>query len=96
MNLNDSVLASSGDWSVSSDGLQWILRKRYRAKGEPAWQGLSFVHSTRDVLARCMREKGCPPGAATRLLAALPSEFSPRQAPDHGPSAETSSPQAVT
>jgi hypothetical protein len=96
MNPDGSVIATSGDWSVTSDGLQWILRKRRTLKGEPVGVAVSFVHSTRDILARCMREKGCPPEAATSLLAAVSSEFSPRQAPDPMAPGKTAESEAVT
>jgi hypothetical protein len=36
---------------------------------------VSFVRSTRDVLARCMREKGVPAEDAAVLLAGLPATF---------------------
>jgi len=44
-------------------------------KGQPAWRSISFVASTGDILARCMREGGCPPADAERLLAGLPPTF---------------------
>jgi hypothetical protein len=74
------MLAVSGGWAVTSDGLQWVLRRRAgadRRTGKPVWKSVSFVHSTRDILARCMREKGCPATDATRLLAALGERFLP-------------------
>jgi hypothetical protein len=36
---------------------------------------VSFVRSKRDVLARCMREKGVPAEDAAVLLAGLPATF---------------------
>ena len=39
------------------------------------WDPVSFVHSTRDILARCMREKGVEPGTAAQLLSGLPETF---------------------
>jgi hypothetical protein len=82
MNMSDTVLSTSGDWSVTTDGLQWILRIRRTQKGQPVWQGVSFVRSTKDILARCMREKGCPPEDAAKLLAAISERFSLQQAPE--------------
>ena len=38
------------------------------------WYPVSFVSSTRDILARCMREKGCGPDLEV-LLAGLPETF---------------------
>jgi hypothetical protein len=49
----DKTFAVSGSWSLASDGMQWILQRRAGADG---WRAVSFVHSTKDVLARCMRE----------------------------------------
>ena len=65
--MGDRVLATAGRWSVASDGVQWILRSGQHA--------VSFVHSTREVLARCMREKGVTDGEAAELLAGLPATF---------------------
>jgi hypothetical protein len=73
--MSEGVIAASGDWSVATDTIQWILRKRRILKGQPIWQGVSFVRSTKDVLARCMREKGCPPEDAARLLGAISVRF---------------------
>ena len=59
------------DWALAADSLQWILQRR-RAGG---WRGVSFVSSSKDILARCMREKGVPPDAAAVVLAGLPNTF---------------------
>ena len=71
--MSDQVLATAGRWSVASDGVQWILR-RHDGQGSD-WRAVSFVHSTREVLARCMREKGVTDGEAAELLAGLPATF---------------------
>ena len=63
--------AISGRWALAADSLQWMLQRRAGQR----WQSVSFVSTTRDVLVRCMRDKGCPPADAERLLAALPSTF---------------------
>ena len=63
--------AISGRWALAADSLQWMLQRRAGQR----WQSVSFVSSTRDVLVRCMQEKGCPPADAERLLAGLPSTF---------------------
>ena len=73
--MADRQFAISGKWALAADSLQWMLQRQYMNKGQPAWHSVSFVASTRDVLARCMRERGCPPADAERLLAALPSTF---------------------
>ena len=68
-----TIFATSGNWALGADGLQWILYRRHsQARG--GWTGISFVRSTRDILARCMREKGCGEDAE-RLLVGLPSSF---------------------
>jgi hypothetical protein len=70
--MTDRVFKIKGDWALASDGVQWILRHR-----QPGgfWRALSFVRSTRDILARCMREKGCEAHTATLLLSGLPATF---------------------
>ena len=65
--MSDQVLATAGRWLVASDDVQWILRSGHHT--------VSFVHSTRDILARCMREKGVPAEDAAVLLAGLPATF---------------------
>jgi hypothetical protein len=75
MGQPDRQFATSGDWAVAADQLQWILQRRYVSKGNPAWRPVSFVSSTKDILARCCREKGVPPEDARRLLDGLPSTF---------------------
>jgi hypothetical protein len=67
------ILATSGGWAVVSDSIQWVLCKAQ--KGPPPWRYLAFVRPNKDVLARCLREKGCPPADATVLLTALPDHF---------------------
>jgi hypothetical protein len=52
-----------------------MLMKRYHRKRGATWDPVSFVHSSRDVLARCMREKGVEPGTAVILLEGLPDTF---------------------
>ena len=73
--MSERQFAISGRWALAADSLQWMLQRQYLSNGQPAWRSISFVASTRDVLARCMREKGCPPADAERLLAGLPSTF---------------------
>jgi hypothetical protein len=41
---------------LDGDGIQWILMRR-RMGRQPGWRLVSFVRSTKDVLARRMREK---------------------------------------
>jgi hypothetical protein len=64
------------DWALASDGIQWILQKRHPRKDRPdTWDGVWFVRSTREVLARGMRIKDVPAGDAERVLATLPATF---------------------
>jgi hypothetical protein len=54
----ERIFATSGDWALGSDGVQWILYHR-RSRERGGWIPVSFVRSHRDILERCMREKGC-------------------------------------
>ena len=72
--MTDRVFAVAGDWAVASDGLQWILQRR-RMGSQQGWRPVSFVRSSRDILARCMREKGVDVDTARLLLSGLPDTF---------------------
>jgi hypothetical protein len=72
--MTDRIFAVSGDWALGSDGIQWILYRR-RSKERGGWHGISFVRSERDILARCMREKGCCGEDREVLLRGLPPTF---------------------
>lgn len=69
------------DWSLTHDELQWILqrfkgvRKSGAQAGQEKWEGVSFVRSTKEILTRCMRDKGVPKEAADKALAQLPDTF---------------------
>ena len=69
--MTDRVFATAGDWALVSDGIQWILQRHYGKH----WRNVSFVRSERDILARCMREKGVELSDAQNLLARLPDTF---------------------
>jgi hypothetical protein len=71
METSDRQLIICGRWAVASDGLQWLLQHQNGSH----WRNVSSVRSTRDILARCMREKGCPPEIAQRLLEAVSRRF---------------------
>jgi hypothetical protein len=73
--MSDRVFVTDGAWAVGSDGHQWILLHRETRRAGPFWQPVSFVRSTRDILARCMREKGVGEATARSLLAGLPGTF---------------------
>jgi hypothetical protein len=84
--MADVQVAQSGDWSVADDGLQWILQRRRPADKRPGrsangWLGVSFVRTTREVLGRCVREKGVPSGDALRLRETLPASHPTWMAP---------------
>src|SRR5262245_40782210 len=69
--MSERQFAVSGDWALGADSLQWILYRR-ASKRTGQWQAVSFVASTRVILERCMREKGCPAACQLILLAGLP------------------------
>jgi hypothetical protein len=71
----DRQFAVSGKWALAADKLQWMVQRQTMRNGRVDWRSVSFVQSTRDILARCMREKGTPPADAERLLADLPLTF---------------------
>jgi hypothetical protein len=66
------VLQINDEWKITADDLQWMLQ---RGKVNGGWYPISFVSSTKAVLARCMAEAGVPQDAAERALAALPDTF---------------------
>jgi hypothetical protein len=87
--MSDITFATSGNWALATDGNQWILQKNGgtdKRSGKPVWTNVSFVHSTKDILARCMKEKGTPPEDAEKLLAGLGRRFSVPQVPHPSPS----------
>src|SRR5262245_9635669 len=57
-----------GNWAIADDGHQWILQRR---RGDQ-WQNISFVRSTKKVLARCLHESGATTAEITALLDPLP------------------------
>lgn len=74
------IFRQHGRWALASDGLQWILyRRTWREIARPnqpeSWKAVSFVRSTREILARCMREKGTEAPTAALLLEGLPDSF---------------------
>ena len=79
--MTDQIFVTAGDWSVGADELQWIL---FRRKGRESWRGVSYVRSTRDILARCMREKGTDAATAQLLLSGLPDTFDQWKASQDG------------
>ena len=69
--MQDRQIAVSGDWALASDGIQWIVQRKKGSK----WRGVSFVRSDRDIVARCLREKGADMACIAQLLSGLPDTF---------------------
>jgi hypothetical protein len=80
--LEDRQIAVAGRWAIATDGIQWILQRYFGNR----WRPISFVRSTRAILARCLREDGTDPTIIDALLADLPEHFSNagKTAPDGG------------
>jgi hypothetical protein len=72
--MSDQIFSIAGDWALGTDEVQWILYRR-RSLRLGGWKGVSFVRSSRDILARCMREKGVDEDTARLLLSGLPDTF---------------------
>jgi hypothetical protein len=71
----DRQFKVEGGWGLATDGIQWILLRRSTRHGVECWNPVSFVRSTRDILVRCMREKGVEACTADLLLAGPPDSF---------------------
>jgi hypothetical protein len=69
--LKDRQIAVVGSWAIATDGIQWILQRYFGHR----WRPVSFVRSTRDILARCLREAGATPDEINGLLDSLPERF---------------------
>jgi len=54
--MADRQFAISGKWALAADRLQWMVQRQYLHKGEIKWHSVSFVASTKVILARCLRE----------------------------------------
>ena len=67
----ENLLTTSSGWALASDGIQWILQRRYGRQ----LRAVAFVRSSRDILTRVMNEKGVAPETASELLGTLPSTF---------------------
>jgi hypothetical protein len=72
-NIADRQFAVSGRWALASDGLQRILQRK--RSGCPPWRAVSFVRSTKDILARCMGENCATLDEIHSLLGGLPATF---------------------
>jgi hypothetical protein len=67
----DKRFRVSGRWALASDGAQWVIQRKDGSR----WHSLKFVHTTRDILARCMRETEMPYHDMLTLLDDLPDTF---------------------
>ena len=67
----ENLLTTSSGWALASDGIQWILQRRYGRQ----LRAVAFVRSSRDILTRVMNEKGVAPETSSELLGTLPSTF---------------------
>jgi hypothetical protein len=72
--MADRVFKVAGDWALASDGIQWMLMRR-RPNSFTGWKPVSFVRSTKDILARCCTEKGVDEAISRQLLEGLPDSF---------------------
>ena len=58
------IITINDDWRLASDPLQWILQKRYQAKGEEHWQAKAFFGRLDAALHELVRRRiRCLPGA---------------------------------
>jgi hypothetical protein len=74
--MTDRIICEIGEgFALAADDLQWVLM-RARVGNMSGWRPISFVSSTKTILARCMREKGVREIDANRILATLPDTFS--------------------
>jgi len=65
---HEPQIAVRARWAVADDGRQWILQRRVGDQ----WQSISFVRSTKAVLARCLKEAGATPAETNAILDPLP------------------------
>lgn len=69
--MADRVVATANGWALASDGIQWILMRRYTKR----YRALAFVRTDKETLARCMRETGVDARSMRYLLKGLPDTF---------------------
>jgi hypothetical protein len=89
LRLNDRL-------ALGADDLQWILYSSIR-KAPPLfdaplvpgeWRTIASVSSTRDILARCVRESGFGEHTAASAVESLPSTFAAWKAAKASPEHE--------
>ena len=73
-------------WALGADDLQWMVLRKFVRKSEAQdWRAVSFVATTKDILRRVLREKGCQLSAEGQAaLDALPETFKEWRAAVHG------------
>ncbi len=65
-------LRLSEKWMLAFDPAQWILQRREGT----AWRGVSFVGGNKDILSRCLEEKGVEVTPSARaVIDAMPFRF---------------------
>jgi hypothetical protein len=76
--MTERIFRKCGKWALGADAAQWILYKQVKERrnaDQIGWHGISFVSSDREILARCMVEKGCEASTAIILLEGLPNTY---------------------
>lgn len=77
--MRDTVLFpldDAGDWVLGADNLQWIVLRARKRRDEAYLHPVSYVTSTKTVLARVARENGVTVSAsALAHLDAMPEHF---------------------
>ena len=77
--MSERIFLRLGDrLALGADPLQWILYKSKAKAGSPSlepkhWIAISFVHSTKHILERCIRESGLRDATAASALESLHS-----------------------
>lgn len=75
MQEQNRVISRAKGWAVTSDGVQWMLARDYIVRGRQYYAPVAFVRSERDVLVRCMVERGLRPSIIKSLTKTLPETF---------------------
>ncbi len=57
------IITINDDWRLASDPLQWVLQKRYQAKGEERWQAMAFFGDLDRAVCEIDQARTLPSGA---------------------------------
>jgi len=68
-------VSGDGRWALATDGLQWVLQRRDRKRGNRSFTSMGFVRTTKIVLVRVMREVSVPEAVIEELVLDLPPSF---------------------